>query len=213
MDTTTIIAVALPVPLRRSFDFKVPSGLGPVRVGIRVRVPFGRRRLIGIVVNIKDSSDIPLQRLREVAEILDSEPIYSSTLFDWLQWIADYYHHPLGEVLNTALPVALRQGRFVHAKQILYYRKTRLGHEAHPEFNRAPVQKRIWHALHSRPLLSPSQLAELGKSWRSALGKLIDNGWVEIVKAPPTPPSQEPHLKFNREQTQAVESILARVGS
>ncbi|MDJ0957265.1 MAG: primosomal protein N' [Arenicellales bacterium] len=213
MDTTTIIAVALPVPLRRSFDFKVPSGLGPVRVGIRVRVPFGRRRLIGIVVNIKDSSDIPLQRLRDVAEILDSEPIYSSTLFDWLQWIADYYHHPLGEVLNTALPVALRQGRFLHAKQILYYRMTRLGHEAHPEFNRAPVQKRIWHALHSRPLLSPSQLAELGKSWRSALGKLIDNGWVEIVKVPPTSPSQEPHLKFNREQTQAVESISASLGS
>ena len=213
MDTPKIAAVALPVPLRRSFDFKVPPEVCPVRVGVRVRVPFGRRHLIGVVVNIKDDSDIPLQRLRDVTEILDPEPIYSDALFHWLQWIADYYHHPLGEVFNTALPVALRKGRSVHAKQAPYYRMTSLGHESHPEFKGAPVQKRIWHALHSQSLLSPSQLADLGKSWRRAVSKLVDIGWVEIVQTSPLPPLQNQNLKFNGEQTQAIQSISQTLGS
>ena len=213
MDTPNIVAVALPIPLRRSFDFKVPSEVGPVRVGVRARVPFGRRHLIGIVVKIKDNSDIPLQRLRDVTEILDREPIYSSTLFNWLQWIADYYHHPLGEVFNTALPVALRQGRPVHAKQVPCYRITPQGLAAQPEFNKAPVQKRIWHALHSQPLLTPLQLAESGKSWRRAIAKFIDNGWVEIVQASTPAPLQDEHIKFSREQTQAIHSVLENLGS
>ena len=213
MDKPRIAAVALPVPLRRNFDFKVPPDIGSVRVGVRVRVPFGHRHLIGVVVNIKDSSDVPVRRLRDIAEILDATPIYSSTLFHWLQWIADYYHYPLGEVFNTALPAALRRGRSLHAKQNPFYRMTTLGHEADPEFKGAPLQKKIWQELLSHSLLSPSQLAELGQSWQRAVCKLVSNGWVEIVEASPPPPPQDQNLKFNKEQTHAIQSILGTLGT
>ena len=66
-----IISVAVPVPLRQSFDFLVPE-VGRLAVpGARVRVPFGTRKLIGIILEVKSESDYPQNKLRKAIEILD----------------------------------------------------------------------------------------------------------------------------------------------
>ncbi len=102
--------VALPVPLPRTFDYLLPEGM-TVKAGCRVRVPFGKQQeRIGIVVSVSDASELPLNELKAVVEVLDSEPVFTHSVWRLLLWAADYYHHPIGDVLFHALPILLRQG-------------------------------------------------------------------------------------------------------
>ncbi|RDV24230.1 primosomal protein N' [Alteromonas aestuariivivens] len=98
--------VAVPVPLRQSFTYRAPIKLQP---GVRVLVPFGNRRLVGIVVG--EASAVQASgKLKDIAEILDEHPVLNGTLLRLGLWLSQYYHHPVGEVLHTMLPVKLRQG-------------------------------------------------------------------------------------------------------
>ena len=106
-----IFRVALDTPLRRLFDYLPPAqGTMPPSVGARVRVPFGRQRKVGIVEGIADASEVPSARLKPILEVLDGAPVLDAALLGLLRWAAEYYHHPLGEVLMGALPRALRLG-------------------------------------------------------------------------------------------------------
>ena len=84
---------------------------GPRPPGVRVRVPFGRRQMIGILVGIATESMLPAAKLKSALQFWTSEPVLDPVTFDLLRWAAEYYHHPLGEVFAAALPVALRAGQ------------------------------------------------------------------------------------------------------
>ena len=106
-----ILKIALDTPLRRVFDYLPPALVrDSIRPGVRVRVPFGRRRTVGILVATATDSTIDPTKLRRALEVLDEAPIFDPVTFDLLRWAADYYHHPLGEVLAAALPASLREG-------------------------------------------------------------------------------------------------------
>ena len=109
-----ILQVALDTPLRRVFDYLPParsaSEAAP-RLGVRISVPFGRQRLIGILVGVVSKSTLPLSKLKAAHEILDEQPVFDSVTFELLRWAADYYHHPIGEVYAAALPASLRAGQ------------------------------------------------------------------------------------------------------
>ena len=70
--------VALPVPLPRTFDYLLPDSMS-VKAGCRVTVPFGKQQRVGIVVSVSDKSELPLNELKSVVEVLDSEPVYSTS--------------------------------------------------------------------------------------------------------------------------------------
>ena len=118
-----ILQIALDTPLRRIFDYRLPTefvGTGPPqapRLGVRVRVPFGRQRLIGILVGIASESTVAAEKLKAALDILDEHPIVDAHTFDLLRWAAEYYHHPLGEVFASALPARLRAGQPSHGAQ------------------------------------------------------------------------------------------------
>lgn len=103
------IRVAINRPLAALFDYTCPATLN-VGVGQRVRVPFGRRREIGIVVECDCVPAIAPERIRPLDAVLDTQPVLSAAVLDLLRFAADYYHHPLGETLLNALPPALRKG-------------------------------------------------------------------------------------------------------
>ncbi|PUW00622.1 primosomal protein N', partial [Cronobacter sakazakii] len=105
-----VARVALPVPLARTFDYLLPDAM-TAAAGCRVRVPFGRQQRVGVVVAVGNESELPLDELKSVGEVLDSESLSPPVLWRMLLWAADYYHHPIGEVLFHALPVLLRQGK------------------------------------------------------------------------------------------------------
>jgi len=107
-----VLRIALASPLRRSFDYLPPRGVdcGALLPGVRVRVPFGRREMIGMLVAVGSGSELPLARLRPALELLDSEPLLPPHLLELACWASRYYQYPLGEALAAFLPTLLRQG-------------------------------------------------------------------------------------------------------
>ena len=99
------VDVALPVPLDQAFTYAVPVGVR-IATGMRVRVPWGRRTLIGVVVaeHRRLPEGIESASLRAVDRVLDDEPILDDVLLEMARWTADYYQAPLGEAVRCALP-------------------------------------------------------------------------------------------------------------
>ena len=101
-----ITEVAIPVPLHNTFDYLCKDKVG---IGSRVKVPFGNKKVTGIVLSHKDKSSFT--KLREVEEVIDHEVLLSQEILTFLSWSANYYHHPIGEVLSNAIPKNLRNGK------------------------------------------------------------------------------------------------------
>ena len=100
------VSVAVPRPLAGCFDYLCDS---PVTVGARVRVPFGRDRVIGVVLAVAAMDDT--DGLKAVEAVLDTAPLLDAAQLALLRFAARYYQHPIGEVVQAALPVPLREGR------------------------------------------------------------------------------------------------------
>ena len=97
--------VALPVPLDKLFTYTLPAAAGlRAQPGCRVVVPFGPRKLTGVILRCHDAR--PEGGIREVARLLDEQPALSKELLRLGRWIASYYCAPLGVVLRTMLPVS-----------------------------------------------------------------------------------------------------------
>ena len=104
--------VSLPVPLDQPFTYALPETLRHrVQEGSRLLVPFGPRKLTGVIVRCHDQA--PGGPVREALRLLDSEPVLGRELLALGQWIAAYYCAPLGEVLRSMLPLAaeIRRGK------------------------------------------------------------------------------------------------------
>ena len=100
------VEVAVPLPLFQEFSYRVPDGMEtPPAAGTRVLVPFGRRKLVGIVV--AGSPPATVLELKELERSLDPDPILSPQLLSLGRWVARYYFSPLGEVLQSMLPPGL----------------------------------------------------------------------------------------------------------
>ena len=121
--------IALPVPLHRYFDYILPASMKVV-VGARVLVPFGTQKRVGVVVDVVEQADVPEEQLKPVLACLDDTSLFSPESWQFLNWAANYYHAPLGEVLSQALPVKLRQGESAVEKQKIFWKPTALGEQA-----------------------------------------------------------------------------------
>lgn len=110
-----ILSVAVPSPLWQLFDYLPPpaSDFSAWVPGIRVKVPFGHREVIGVLIKTGTNSTVPRSQLKSAIEMIDQKPLIHSSLLTFCQWASDYYHHPLGEVMMAALPKLLRQGKLV----------------------------------------------------------------------------------------------------
>src|SRR5471032_2785687 len=160
MSKAAVWRVVLDMPLRRPFDYLPPKeNHGPaVAPGVRVRVPFGRQRLIGIVTEEASWSEIPLERLKPILEVLDAEPVLDTAMLALLVWAADYYHHPIGEVLAAALPKALRLGaaaRALTARWVATAEGRAAGASGEPR--RAPQQRAVLKSLIEKEGASAAQ--------------------------------------------------------
>ncbi|MET0343751.1 MAG: primosomal protein N' [Polyangiales bacterium] len=101
--------VALPVPLRRTFTYRVPDALD-VTPGVRVAVPFSGQKLAGFVLRTHEDEPTGIKRLLSVAGRFEPEPVFPDELLAFLMRAADYYLAPLGEVLKAAAPALPKAG-------------------------------------------------------------------------------------------------------
>ncbi len=96
--------VSLPVPIDQAFTYRLPLTLRHrVKPGCRVLVPFGARRLTGVVLTCHETP--PEVEAREALRLLDEEPVLDESLLGLARWLASYYCAPLGEVLRCMTPL------------------------------------------------------------------------------------------------------------
>ncbi|MBS0365796.1 MAG: primosomal protein N' [Proteobacteria bacterium] len=214
-----LFRVALDTPLRRLFDYTTPvAGGAAPQVGARVRVPFGRRTLVGIVLGTAEESAVPAERLKPILEILDPRPVLSPDVVELLAWASQYYQHPIGEVAMAALPRALRLGAAA-ARRSESWQATAEGREAAAvgEPRRAPRQQALLARI-AQLGPCPAEVLDRDGEWRTAARALRARGWVEqreldvaeavAVSAAPNDPA--PQLLAG--QADAVERISASLG-
>ena len=217
-----IVRVVVDSPLRRSFDYLPPEGPA-VRAGMRVWVPFGNRLRVGVVVSLAAQSSVESSKLKRISSVIDREPTFDVGLLHTLNWAADYYHHPLGEVIATALPKLLREGAALQASEECWS-LTEVGREALAggEPRRAPRQRQLLELLgrvspegHENGW-SAAALDVASPAWREGTKALRERGWVirgdrEMTppQGPPVTPLLIPQPEPTAGQHAALEAITA----
>ena len=177
----SVVQVALPVPVGHLFAYLAPA---PLPAGVRVRVPFGSRTLTGLVMPAGEVA--PSDRtLRPIFDQLDSVPLLASDFLAFLTFVADYYHHPLGEVVFAALPPALKGGRGPVGRPG-GLSLTAAGHTFDPAaFGRAERKRRLLAAVRAHTVLPPAALAALGSGFAQVARELVAAGLLQRVPLPP----------------------------
>ena len=142
---TDIARIALPVPLRRAFDYEVPQGMALPARGARVRARFNNRTLVGVCVD-RNPADAYADA-KPLLDVLDAECAITPELFDLAHWLSGYYHHPLGEVFATMLPSAAMRGAAFTWNPEEIWRRTAA---PLPPIERAPRQRALVAFLDER---------------------------------------------------------------
>jgi primosomal protein N' (replication factor Y) len=178
-EACSVVRVAVPSPLARHFDYLLPAGQS-VMPGMRVRIPFGARETIGVVLGSGSTSEVPAEKLKTLRQVLDPEPLLPPALMELLAWAAGYYHHPVGEVLQTALPVLLRRGADPDSIREQRFVLADAAHSLPPEsFGRAPAQQHLYRILQQHPDgLGATALGTLLDNWRPAMKRLEARGLI-----------------------------------
>jgi primosomal protein N' (replication factor Y) (superfamily II helicase) len=214
-----ILAVAIDTPLRRLFDYRAAAQMHEVRPGFRVWVPFGRRRVVGVVTEVRDHSDVPPAKLRAALTAIDGEPTFDPILLKLLLWSAEYYRHPIGEVIAAALPAALRDGAPIQEDEVVW-RLTDLGREQAlgqlPP--RAARLRRVIELLTRTDAASAAEIRNEVDDAAAALRKLEARGFIVQAKrvvARDALETSSPHAgpALNDAQQTAVERITNTFGS
>ena len=207
-----VLRVALPVPLPSLFDY-LPPASGEASVGSRVLVPFGRHRLVGVVVAIDAEAAVDDSRLKQALRPLDDEALLDAELMQTLAWAADYWLGAPGEAYANALPLALREPRPLPPIGDEYWSLTDAGHRAHAAGNRRGGSKALL-ALLTAGALSAQELGERQRGWREVARRLAAAGLLERSERPPLerPPPASPAPPLNDEQQQAVAAVGASLG-
>ena len=215
--------LSVPVPLGQAFTYAVPAGMD-LRRGARVLCEFGRRRVIGVVLDVADREpDIPLDKLKPIVAVVDAEPVLPEELLDFLLELARYYLAPIGDVMRLALPAIERTAARALAGQAKLHAVGSMERVARASAVVEPVEVR-GQAREIREHLvanGPAPVAELSKRWgnaRAALKRLVEaelavidevarvrDPFFAVAVTPDTPPSP------TAAQERAVRAIVERL--
>ena len=166
------IEVALGIPLAKLLSYRVPDELrSGTEVGKRVLVPLGKRKVTGYVVG-SDAKPEGLE-IKDVIEVLDDQPLFTSHHLAFYRWISDYYFFPLGGVIKTALPASID----VTSRQVISL--TEKGENLQPAGDDIPAGN-VLKALREKKGISFKALQKSagGEALRSVLAQLEREGLV-----------------------------------
>jgi primosomal protein N' (replication factor Y) len=216
------LKVAVPSPLYRDFDYLPPADTDPatLRPGLRLRLPFGRREVVGMLLGTADRSEVPPAKLKAARRVLDASPVVPPDMLALARWAADYYRHPIGEVVQALLPVPLRQGKPAELPTTPCWRLSETGRAGDvAELKRAPKQRALHALLQRHPAgLESTAIAEALSGSAAALRALKQRGWLEdashgLGARESTPvPVMAGHLDLNAAQKAAADEISGSVG-
>ena len=213
------LSVAVPAPLPRVFDYLplANTSMRQYQAGLRVKVPFGGRILIGVIVDIHQNPQIDPIKLKPIQECLDSHPLLDTTMFRLGFWLSEYYHQPIGECFSLLWPLLLRKGQAAQPASDLAWRcredHARSMQDVNAELGRAPRQQALWLHLQGQQVHTQKDLVESGFT-PSVIQGLAEKSLIESVELPSFCPVQGKatgiRQSLNEQQQHAVEHILAK---
>ncbi|MCP3953281.1 MAG: primosomal protein N' [Desulfobacterales bacterium] len=170
---TKYIAVAVTLPLYPVYTYSVPKDLLNLAVaGKRVLVPFGKRRITGYICGPGQSDGT--HTIRPILAILDQAPLFPESMLPFFQWVADYYMHPLGEVIKTALPGGL------NVYDVATYAVTAQGQAALAGEKAQDSERQILDVLKKENRTYKSLARALGGGVPAgSIPGLLKKGWIE----------------------------------
>jgi len=207
------IRVAVPVHLFDTFDYLVTEDQYPqIHVGARVAISFGRQNLVGIVAE-KLSLHSPINstfKLKYITELLDHEAILDHKVLSLLTWSSSYYQFPIGEVMQSALPTLLRQGK---PADLLTRMWVLLDEHAENKITRSEKQQEAYKILKLHPQGTAENILNLAGIETATLKALAKKEICKCVQEKqdlspiPVTLAQMP-LTANTDQKKAIEHIL-----
>jgi len=201
------LRVAIDLPLPRLFDYCCDEALQR-DVGLRVVVPFGRKKVLGVIVEVAAHSDMPPDKLRAADRILRDMPPLSPQWLALARFCSGYYQRPLGEVIHAALPPWLRSSKPLPESERHYA----IGDAGDRGRGALPARSKTRRALLERLAAGPAtetELARLGGNARKLARDLLAAGWIRNLPAPPSAPDFVATHRLTPEQTNAVAAIRA----
>jgi primosomal protein N' (replication factor Y) (superfamily II helicase) len=201
--------------LRGPFDYRLPDAMADLGVGSVVRVPFGRRRVLGVIVDLAESSDLPPERLAEPIEALEAGT--PPALVRLGLWIAREYCSTPSRGLQLVLPPGTGPaGRRVRSKHELRAEIAAAGEEALSGGERLGVKQRaVLEALRSGEMSAPQLAAAVGAD-RAVLRRLEQRGLIATRSSRVRRSSAHPEVgapggrpDLLAEQEEAVSRIVA----
>jgi primosomal protein N' (replication factor Y) (superfamily II helicase) len=219
MPDTRLLRVAMPVPLRRLFDYLAPPDCtdDALQPGCRVRVPFGKgRTLVGMIVERPTRSDVPQASLKRALAAPDDSPLVPPPHLGFLLRASAYYQHPVGDALFQCLPGNVRRGNDTRPATETLFRLPANAPAPAGNPGRAPRQHLAMQLLAGAPNgLTSRALADNGIS-HSVLASLLEKGLVEKIgrlRASDTTvsPGIEP-VALNPHQQSVASNMTATLG-
>ncbi len=205
----SFVRVALDVPLSTLFDYFLAENIS-ASVGQRVLVTFGRQQVVGVVMECRSETAVPAERIKAVVQVLHDVPPVPADMLKLLRFCSDYYQHPLGMTVLSALPTRMRSSEPITLKRALTYALSASGRALDLELlpRRKVVQHRILRALQA-DALSGNQVRGISATAMTTLKLLLESGWVEeCAEAKPlTTPSFNNAHSLTAEQQHAVDAV------
>jgi primosomal protein N' (replication factor Y) len=177
--------VAVPLHVTQTFTYRLPLALREdARLGSRLLVPFGRKRLTGYIVallhELDPAADLSDAEIKDAEELLDAEPLLTPEVLEITRWVADYYAAPWGEVLKAALPAGLN----ATVEQILS-----ITPEGRDELARLPIHRTATARARALRLVAEHNEMPLrilarhvGEARSSAVARDLERaGWIKLT--------------------------------
>ena len=212
----TFAQVALDLPLATVFDYFAPA-LESAHIGCRVIVPFGKGQRVGIIVGRAATTELAARQIKPIVAIDPTCPPLSSSDLALLRFASDYYHHPIGQTIFSALPPTYKLLNPSRPRpSTRHYRLTRVGAQRALESipTRAVARHKLLAALNEPHPVAAGALRAISSAAPRLLREWQALGWVEAIDSAEliaTDP-QTANMALNAEQYDAVEKITAQLG-
>ncbi|USE82954.1 primosomal protein N' [Acinetobacter tibetensis] len=212
------IRVAVPAHVYDCFDYQISADdYAQAKVGARVAVPFGSRNLIGVIMQklTPDTPENPKFKLKPIQALLDDDAILDSKVLTLLTWAAQYYQFPIGEVVQSALPSLLRQGK---PYDLLAHMWRLLDLHADEKVKRSEKQQHAYKILKLHPAGTAENILNLAGIETATLKALEKKGICEAYLeqkdfSPQALSLAQMPLTANPDQKHAIQQVLKSLSS
>ena len=207
---TSIVKVAIDVPIDDFFDYQCEEN---VSLGQAVLVPFGSRKVMGIVVEVDSSTGLEAHQIKKIIRV-DNDILFNEELFKLFKFVSSYYHYPIGQTIHIAVPSNLKKTEKGLNKKSYMYKATDLLNKS--AIDQISARKKNLIEI-AKVIFKEEQTDEALKTisinWKKYVKELVDLNFVKEREYQKTKIIQKTTaLKLNQEQSEIYEKILATQG-